>query len=85
MPNGVDGFVSPSTGTVTLRRVLVVTGPNAGGKSTLLKLILGLLDPQSGHILAMLGSPNYFDPRIDDAVNATTAFRQPGSSVKPIT
>lgn len=29
---------------------LGIVGPNAGGKSTLLKLILGLLKPQSGHI-----------------------------------
>jgi len=29
---------------------LGIVGPNAGGKSTLLKLILGLLRPQAGHI-----------------------------------
>ncbi|MCB2263665.1 MAG: ABC transporter ATP-binding protein [Candidatus Thiosymbion ectosymbiont of Robbea hypermnestra] len=29
---------------------LGIVGPNAGGKSTLLKLILGLLEPQSGQI-----------------------------------
>jgi len=44
-----------------------------------------VLDVHSGHILAMLGSPDYFDPRIDGAVNATMATRQPGSSLKPIT
>lgn len=43
------------------------------------------LDPVTGHVLAMVGSPNYFDPRIDGAVNATVATRQPGSSIKPIT
>ena len=43
------------------------------------------LDPQTGEILAMLGSPDYFDPRIDGAVNVTLATRQPGSSIKPIT
>lgn len=35
---------------------LGVVGPNAGGKSTLLKLILGLLTPQSGRI-RVLGRP----------------------------
>ena len=30
---------------------LAIIGPNGGGKSTLLKLILGLLKPQSGKIL----------------------------------
>jgi membrane peptidoglycan carboxypeptidase len=44
-----------------------------------------VLDPTTGEILAMLGSPDYFDPRIDGAVNATMATRQPGSSIKPLT
>jgi len=43
------------------------------------------LDPSTGEILAMLGSPDYFSARIDGAVNATTALRQPGSAIKPIT
>jgi 1A family penicillin-binding protein len=43
------------------------------------------LDPQTGEILAMVGSPDYFSARIDGAVNGTTALRQPGSSIKPIT
>jgi 1A family penicillin-binding protein len=43
------------------------------------------LDPGTGEILAMLGSPDYFSVRIDGAVNGTTALRQPGSSIKPMT
>jgi 1A family penicillin-binding protein len=43
------------------------------------------LDPHTGEVLAMLGSPDYFDPGIDGAVNVTVATRQPGSSIKPIT
>jgi 1A family penicillin-binding protein len=43
------------------------------------------LHPRTGEILAMLGSPDYFNPRIDGAVNATMATRQPGSSIKPLT
>ena len=43
------------------------------------------LDPHTGDILALLGSPDYFSARIDGAVNGTTALRQPGSSIKPIT
>ena len=35
---------------------LGIVGPNAGGKSTLLKLILGLLEPQAGRI-RVLGHP----------------------------
>ncbi len=43
------------------------------------------LDPQSGEILAMVGSADYFDARISGAVNSCLALRQPGSSIKPIT
>jgi len=44
-----------------------------------------VMNPHTGEVLAMVGSPDYFDPRIDGAVNATVATRQPGSSIKPIT
>jgi penicillin-binding protein 1C len=43
------------------------------------------IDPFTGQILTMLGSPDYFDERIDGAVNATLALRQPGSTLKPFT
>ena len=43
------------------------------------------IDPNTGQILAMLGSPDYFDERIDGAVNAALAPRQPGSALKPFT
>jgi 1A family penicillin-binding protein len=43
------------------------------------------LDPHTGEVLAMVGSPDYFDPQIDGAVNVAIATRQPGSSIKPIT
>ena len=43
------------------------------------------LDPRTGEVLVMLGSPDYFDKKIDGAVNAAIALRQPGSSIKPIT
>ncbi|MBN1680958.1 MAG: penicillin-binding protein 1C [Anaerolineae bacterium] len=43
------------------------------------------IDPHTGQIRAMLGSPDYFDERIDGAVNASLAPRQPGSALKPFT
>jgi 1A family penicillin-binding protein len=42
------------------------------------------LDPRSGEVLAMVGSPDYSNAAIDGQVNATLADRQPGSSIKPI-
>ncbi len=43
------------------------------------------LDPQTAEVLALVGSPDYFDPRISGAVNGALALRQPGSAIKPIT
>ncbi len=43
------------------------------------------LDPQTGQILSMVGSRNYFDTEIDGAYNVATSLpgRQPGSAFKP--
>lgn len=41
--------------------------------------------PQTGEVLAMVGSADYFDPSISGQVNVAIAERQPGSSFKPIT
>ncbi len=43
------------------------------------------LDADTGQILAMVGSADYFDEESDGAVNMALAPRQPGSSIKPIT
>lgn len=40
--------------------------------------------PNTGEIIALIGSKNYFDDAIDGQVNVTTSLRQPGSSIKPI-
>ncbi|MGA7980478.1 MAG: ABC transporter ATP-binding protein [Chromatiaceae bacterium] len=63
---GIDGVTfsygaAPVLENVTLAveegEFLGVVGPNAGGKSTLLKLILGLLEPQAGKIRVLGRSP----------------------------
>jgi len=41
------------------------------------------IDPQTGEILAMVGSYDYYNKEIDGQVNVATALRQPGSSFKP--
>lgn len=43
-----------------------------------------ILKPNTGEILAMIGSRDYFDTAHDGQVNVTLAQRQPGSSIKPI-
>lgn len=44
-----------------------------------------ITNPQTGEILAMIGSTNYFNFAQDGQVNVTTRERQPGSSIKPLT
>ncbi|MBC8449860.1 MAG: penicillin-binding protein 1C [Chloroflexi bacterium] len=46
---------------------------------------LVVLDPRSGAVRVMLGSPDYFDARIHGAVNGALSPRQPGSAIKPLT
>lgn len=41
------------------------------------------ISPQSGDIMTMIGSRDYFDPNIDGNVNVALSLRQPGSSFKP--
>ncbi len=40
--------------------------------------------PNTGEIIALIGSKDYFNDEIDGQVNITTSLRQPGSSIKPI-
>lgn len=41
-------------------------------------------NPQTGEILAMIGSKDYWSEDIDGKFNVTTSLRQPGSSIKPL-
>lgn len=47
-------------------------------------MALMTVDVQTGQILAMVGSRDYFDEEIDGNVNVILRPRQPGSSFKPI-
>ena len=42
------------------------------------------IDVESGEILSMIGSKDYFDDSIDGQVNVALSSRQPGSSLKPL-
>lgn len=42
------------------------------------------LDPHTGEIMALVGSPDYFDAASGGAINMSLAPRQPGSALKPI-
>lgn len=40
--------------------------------------------PNTGEIIALVGSKDYYDDEIDGQVNVVTSLRQPGSSIKPL-
>jgi len=42
------------------------------------------LDPNSGEIFAMVGSPDYYDEKNAGAINMAISPRQPGSALKPL-
>ncbi|MEA3406794.1 MAG: PBP1A family penicillin-binding protein [Chloroflexota bacterium] len=44
-----------------------------------------VMDPDTGHIRVLVGSPDYFDAKTSGAVNAALSLRQPGSAIKPLT
>ena len=46
-------------------------------------IALTAINPKNGHILAMVGSRDYFDEEIDGNFNVALAHRQPGSAFKP--
>ncbi len=41
------------------------------------------IDPHNGDILALVGSPDYFDGKNNGSINMALAPRQPGSALKP--
>jgi 1A family penicillin-binding protein len=44
-----------------------------------------VINPETGEILAMVGSKNFNDPNYDGQVNVVLSLRQPGSAFKPFT
>ena len=64
----------------------LLSQPSAGQPShNVTDAALVALDPRTGEILAMLGSPDYFSAEISGAVNVALMPRQPGSAIKPLT
>ncbi len=63
------------------RRHVAAVGP----EHNLTNASMVAMKPQTGEILAMLGSVDYDDERIDGHVNVALSPQQPGSSIKPLT
>ena len=64
----------------TVKKYGDYNGKNIGAKN----LALLAEDPQTGQILAMVGSRDYWNMEAEGNINATLSIRQPGSSFKPI-
>jgi penicillin-binding protein 1C len=63
------------------RRHVAAIGP----QHNLTNASLVAMKPQTGEILAMLGSVDYDDEAIDGHVNVALSAQQPGSAIKPLT
>lgn len=62
----------------------VISGAENNERYNANNAALAAMNPQTGEIVAMVGSKDYFDTENDGNVNVTIAQRQPGSSFKPI-
>ncbi|MBI4771207.1 MAG: transglycosylase domain-containing protein [Chloroflexi bacterium] len=70
---------------IVARRLKELADPTRAAPRNATDAALVALDPNTGQLLAMIGSPNYFNGEISGAVNMAVAPRQPGSAIKPIT
>ena len=61
---GVVPVLQEVSFTVEAGDLMYIVGPNGGGKTTLLKLLLGLIKPNSGEICVFGDSPELARPRI---------------------
>ncbi len=69
-----------------LRRQLYVLNhdPKAPPDRVVTSGAVVVISPRTGDILALVGSPNYFDSPNAGAVNGALVLRQPGSAIKPV-
>lgn len=66
------------------QEILKLEGPKNERNFRATNAALVAIDPRSGQILAMVGSRDYFNDKIDGQVNVALAPRQPGSTFKPL-
>ncbi|MFL6019551.1 MAG: metal ABC transporter ATP-binding protein [Gaiellaceae bacterium] len=62
--------------TVDRGEFLAIAGPNGGGKTTLLRLILGLEQPTSGQLDVALGRRGYLQQRAQTSIDAPLTVRE---------
>lgn len=70
---------------IVRRRLQQIAADRDGPAHNATNAALVALDPRTGQVLALIGSPDYFDASISGAINMAVAPRQPGSAIKPLT
>ncbi|MGQ0600094.1 MAG: transglycosylase domain-containing protein, partial [Anaerolineales bacterium] len=70
---------------IVRRRLAQIVDDQDGPAHNATDAALVALDPRTGQVLALVGSPDYFNAPISGAINMAVAPRQPGSAIKPIT
>lgn len=93
--DGVTPIIEDASFELGAHDSICVVGPNGGGKSTLIKLVLGLLKPRSGTIRVLGGTPSesraaigympqslHFDPRFPITVLDVVLMGRFGSGVR---
>jgi penicillin-binding protein 1C len=66
------------------RQLGKLAGSQSGLGHNVNNAALVALDPQTGAILAMVGSPDYHNDQVAGAINMVLSPRQPGSALKPL-
>jgi penicillin-binding protein 1C len=66
------------------RQIEILRKDDNGLGHNLNNAALTAIDPRSGEVLALVGSPDYFDAEHGGAINMAVAPRQPGSALKPL-
>lgn len=74
----LDENIQEAAEKIVKTEVEKLSGLNVGNGAAM------VLNPQTGEILAMVGSKDYFNLKNDGNVNVLTSLRQPGSSIKLI-
>jgi penicillin-binding protein 1C len=91
--DGLDVYTTLDLGwqqtaeTVMRQQLALLNAPDRAGRQPAgaENAAMVALDPRTGEVRAMVGSPDYFNPDISGAVNGALALRQPGSTLKPFT